>query len=281
MNRTTLYAFAALLAFAPASAAQRRSPRGRAPAPAPAATPETPDLEPPSVATPDGDTLIEAIQAAAVAGTADGARSISLLILRGVPPRVAAEGLDALGVLARPEGASAVLRFLEHRRVSLRRHAVAAAQAIRTPALVRALAGKLSDSDEDVRVEAAVALAEVGNASVAPALFAAFERDLENSGGRLAHEAALAIGRVGSAEDITRLLASLRRAPFRTMSEALRPALARRDLPDAVKLRVVTAVGDLATREAREFLNAVINDARGRETPVVRAARTAAERIAE
>jgi HEAT repeat protein len=178
-----------------------------------------------------------------------------------------------------------VLRFLEHRRASLRRHAVAAAQAIHTPELVRALAGKLGDSDEDVRVETATALGEVGDAAVVPALFAAFDRDLETAsgpeGGRLAHECARAIARVGTADDVTRLLGYLRRAPFRTMADAMRGAMARRDLPEPLKLRVVSAVGDLATREAREFLNAVVADAHGQETPVVRAARTAAERIAE
>src|SRR5204863_438926 len=81
------------------------------------------------------------------------------------------------------------------------------------PALVRALSGKLADVDEDVRVEAAAALAEVGNHDGVEALLAAFERDLETSvgpeGGRLTHETARAIAKVGAADDLQRLLGFL------------------------------------------------------------------------
>lgn len=295
MKHTILVALTVLLAGNSVVHAQRRRERGRnpvasraAPATSPITEPDTqtfPDVELPTTPTPDTDTLIAAIQAAAVSGTPEGARSIAQLILRGVPPRAAAAGLDALGVMGHPEGAPAVMRFLEHRRASLRRHAVAAAAAIHTPELVRALIGKLGDSDENVRIETAAALGEVGNATVVEPLFAAFERDLENTtnpdGGRLAHECAKAIARIGTEEHITRLLGFLRRVPFPTMADAMRAALARRDLSEQLKLRVITAVGDLATGEARAFLQSIVADAHGRETPVVRAARIAAERIAD
>jgi HEAT repeat protein len=167
----------------------------------------------------------------------------------------------------------------------LRRHAIAAAQAIHTPELVTAVSGRLADSDENVRVDAAAALAEIGTPANTPALFAAFERDLEAtnsaSSGRLLHESGKAIARVGSEQDVQRLLGFLRRAPFRSMADAMRAALARNDLPEAFRVRIVQAVGDLATREVREFLNSVIADAHGHENAVTRAARTASDRIAE
>jgi HEAT repeat protein len=282
----------AMPSLADAQAAPRTRTRGRrgrtsttaSSAPPPAATPPAPELEPPAEATPDSDTLLQAIQAAAVSGP-DGAAAISTIILRGVSPRVAAAGLDALGVLAQPIGTHAVLRFLEHRRPLLRRHAIAAAQAIHTPELVTAVSGRLADSDENVRVDAATALAEMGTAANVPALFAAFERDLEATSapnsGRLLHECGKAIARVGTEQDVQRLLGFLRRAPFRSMSDAMRAALGRRDLPEPFRIRIVQAVGDLATREVREFLNSVIADAHGSENAVTRAARTAADRIAE
>jgi HEAT repeat protein len=270
--------------------ARTRGGRGRAATTASAApsaaatTPAAPELQPPTDPTPDSDTLLQAIQAAAVSGP-DGAAAISTVILRGVTPRVAAAGLDALSVLAQPIGTHAVLRFLEHRRPMLRRHAIAAAQAIHTPELVTAVSGRLADSDENVRVDAAAALAEIGTPANTPALFAAFERDLEAtnsaSSGRLLHESGKAIARVGSEQDVQRLLGFLRRAPFRSMADAMRAALARNDLPEAFRVRIVQAVGDLATREVREFLNSVIADAHGHENAVTRAARTASDRIAE
>ena len=271
---------------APLATAQARHPRPAPPhasSDAPASNPD--DLEPPSTPIPDADTVIQLIQTAAVAGNAEGARSISQLLLRGVPPRAAAAGLDALGVLARAEGAPAVLRFLEHRRPMLRRHAIEAATAIHTPELVAALVGRLADSDENVRIEAATALGEVGTPQAAASLFRAFERDLETvagpDGNRLLHESAKSIARIGSVEDLTRLLGYLRRAPFRSMVDALRSALARRDLPEPFKVRIVQRVEDLATREVRDFLTSVVADAHGQESSVARAARTAADRIAE
>jgi HEAT repeat protein len=282
MNRLVCPLIVSLLA--PGAIAQARHPRvAPASSEAPSGNPD--ELQPPPSAVPDADTLIQVIQSAAVAGNAEGARSISELLLRGVPPRAAAAGLDALGVLARPEGAPAVLRFLEHRRPMLRRHAIAAATAIHTPDLVAALVGRLADSDENVRVEAAVAVGEVGNARATPSLFRAFERDLETvsgpDGNRLLHESAKSIARIGSVDDVTRLLGYLRRAPFRSMVDAIRSALGRHDLPEPFKVRIVQRVGDLATREVRDFLTSVVADAHGQESSVARAARTAADRIAE
>lgn len=234
---------------------------------------------------PNADTLIQVIQVAAVSGTADGARSISTLLLRGLPPRAAAAALDALSILGRPEGAPAVLRFLTHHRASLRRHAVAAAQALHTPELVRALAARLGDPDEHVRLEAANALAEVGDSSVVGILFDAFEHDLQDTAnanvGRLAHDCARAIAHAGSPEELQRLLGFLRRAPFNTMSDSMRLALQRTDLPTPFKLRVVAAIGDLATREVKHFLETLAGELPARDASVAAAARAAAERISE
>ncbi|MDP3279246.1 MAG: HEAT repeat domain-containing protein [Deltaproteobacteria bacterium] len=232
----------------------------------------------------DTDTLIAAIQAAAVSGAPEGAESISRLLSNGVPPRAAAAGLDALGVLGLPQGSPAVLRFLEHRRASLRRHAVAAAQSIHSPDLVRALAGKLSDTDEHVRLDAATALATVATSAEIPACMLAFEHDVNGphgaSGSPFAHELAKAIGRVGSPAQVQALLAYLRRAPFATMSDALSMAVRRRDLPEELKLRIVTAVGDLATPSVRPFLQAIASSPRECGAAVSRAASSAADRIA-
>ncbi len=231
----------------------------------------------------DADTLVQAIQAAAVAGTPEGAQSIARLIVNGVPPRAAAAGLDALGVLSRPEGASAILRFLQHRRVTLRRHAIAAAQAIHTPELLAALAGKLTDGDEHVRIDAATALGEVGSQLEVAATFAAFEHEVDTPHGadglRFAHELAKHIARAGNAEQVTQLLTFLRRAPFTTMNEALGIALRRLELPERLRLRIVTDVGNLATAGVRTFLTSVADAPRECGPAVSRAARAAADRI--
>lgn len=231
----------------------------------------------------NAEQLVQAIQLAAVSGGPDGARSISRLLLQGIPPRAAAAGLDALGVLARPEGATAVLRFLEHRRPSLRRHAIAAAQAIHSPELIAALAARLGDSDEKVRIDAATALAEVGGAREVAHAFAAFERDIDSTAGTqeapFARELARLIGRAGTAEHVTRLLGFLRRAPLSTLSDALALAVRRRDIPDPLKVRIVNDVGNLATGGVRAFLQSIADNPRQCGVAASRAARTAADRI--
>ncbi|MFO0557098.1 MAG: HEAT repeat domain-containing protein [Polyangiales bacterium] len=279
------------LASGDAHAQRGRRPRNNTPAQTPPQTPEparptldldtAPDDAPTGGA--DADALVQAIQAAAVAGTAEGALSIARLLMVGSPPRAAAAGLDALGVLGRPEGAVAVLRFLDHRRATLRRHAVAAAQAIHTPELVAALAARLGDSDERVRTEAATALADVGGAREVAQAFAAFERDVDAMNGArgsaLAHELAKLIARAGTADHVTRLLGFLRRAPLETMSDALTIAVRRADIPDPLKVRIVNDVGNLATPGVRAFLTGIADAPRECGAAASRAARTAADRI--
>jgi hypothetical protein len=284
-------AVAASVELASSDVHAQRGRRLRNTTPAPAQTPEparptldldtAPDDAPTAGA--DADALVQAIQAAAVAGTAEGALSIARLLMVGIPPRAAAAGLDALGVLGRPEGAIAVLRFLDHRRATLRRHAVAAAQAIHTPELVAALAARLGDSDERVRTEAATALADVGGAREVAQAFAAFERDVDAMNGArgsaLAHELAKLIARAGTADHVTRLLGFLRRAPLETMSDALTIAVRRGDIPDPLKVRIVNDVGNLATPGVRAFLTGIADAPRECGAAASRAARTAADRI--
>jgi hypothetical protein len=284
---------ATLTSMDAAAQTRRRTPPNRQGTATPAQTPaqapvapqpsldEAPDDAPTGGA--DADALVQAVQAAALADSADGARSIARLLMVGIPPRAAASALDALGVLGLPEGAPAVLRFLDHRRATLRRHAVAAAQAIHTPELVAALAAKLGDSDERVRVEAATALAEVGALREVPQAFAAFERDVDAiqgaRGSALAHELAKLIARAGTQEHVTRLLGFLRRAPLETMSDALTIAMRRADIPDPIKVRIVNDVGNLATPGVRAFLTAIADAPRECGAAASRAARTAADRI--
>lgn len=183
---------------------------------------------------------------------------VSTVLLRGVPPNVAASGLEAIQRSGRAEGSEAVLRFLSHRRPTLRRYAVAAAWAIHTPAMVRAIESSLGDPSAAVREHAARALGEIGDAHSVTALWQALEHDVDRTlrpeGSELAHRAAVSIARRGTPEDITRLLTFMQRASFTAMSEALQAALARTDVPDPIKVNVINAVGNLATPDARTFL---------------------------
>ena len=271
------------------STAQTNAPvAARSPAPAaaePAATPAPTSAVASQTPPIDNSELIHRIEAAAVRPSAEAARTISQIILRGPAPEVIVAGLNALGVVGRPEGAAAVARFLRHRRPAIRRQAIAAARTVHTPSVIEALADLLGDPDEAVRRDAAVALAEIGNRSVVQQVLEAFERDLEDAtgpqGGPLTQPCALGIGKFGGADDITRLMAFLGRAPLQALTDAARPALRRSDLPEAFRVDLVNSIGRLATRDVRNFLNAVIAEAAAPDNAIARTARDAAARIAE
>src|SRR4051812_15597530 len=76
-------------------------------APRPVASHPTPSPAP-SSAPEDDATLMRQMQAAAVSASPAGAQQIAQILARGPSPTVIAAGLDALSVMGRPEGASAV-----------------------------------------------------------------------------------------------------------------------------------------------------------------------------
>jgi HEAT repeat protein len=229
------------------------------------------------------DDTLARIQRAATGDPRRGAVEISSALLAGVEPQVAAAGLDTLGVLARPESADAILRYLDHRRVSLRRRALIAAARLHTPAMLRAIEARLGDSDPEVRAEAARTLADVGDPTSVRALWAAFEREasggLGSEGSALLQESAHALGARGGEQDVDRLLTFLRRAPFGALARAFEASLRRPELPNPLKLRVVQALAGIATPQARELLTRLVDEHRGRPTPAIDAARSAVSRI--
>lgn len=228
------------------------------------------------------DTLAR-IQRAATGDARRGALEISSALLAGVEPQVAAAGLDTLGVLARPESADAILRYLDHRRVSLRRRALIAAARLHTPAMLRAIDARLGDSDADVRAEAARTLADVADPTSVRSLWAAFEHEagtgLGSEGSPLLQESARALGSRGTDQDVERLLTFLRRAPFGALARAFEASLRRADVTNPVKLHVVNAIAGIATPQARELLTRLVDEHRGRPTPAIDAARSAVARI--
>lgn len=231
----------------------------------------------------NADDTLARIQRAATGDPRRGTLDIASALLAGVQPHVAAAGLDTLGVLARPESADAILRYLDHRRVSLRRRALIAAARLHTPAMLRAIEVRLGDSDPEVRAEAARTLADVADATSIRALWAAFEREagtgLGSEGTALLGESARALGARGADQDVERLLTFLRRTPFGAMSRAFEVALRRADVTNPVKVRVVQALAGIATPQARELLTRLVDEHRGRPNPVIEAARTAVSRI--
>lgn len=259
-----------LTLFSPAAFAQEHPPAAD-----PGALPAPWDTD-------DSDELVRLFNGAIVRNAPGQIPLVNAVLLRGVTPAVAAVGLEVIQRSGRAEGAPAVMRFLTHRRPTLRRYAVAAAWALHTPALLRAIENSLADPVPAVREHAARALGATGDAHAILALWLAFEHDVDRTltpaGSELAHLAAVGIARRGTAEDITRLLTFLQRASFSAMGDALQTALGRADLADPVKLSILTAVGNLATPDAHTFLTDYIRVA-PRNSALSRQAMVAASHI--
>jgi HEAT repeat protein len=219
------------------------------------------------------DELLAAIRDVSAAPRPEAVAPLVARIREGLPPDLLEAAVDALAALASPEAAPVLADLATHRRPAIRLRAVRAIAACHAPDAERVLVPRLQDSSADVRAAAAAALADVGTASSADVLFAAFDRDVPGSGAALAH--------VARDEHVARILGYLERRPFSVMREILAPMLARRDLSNASRLEIVSRVSELASPDARAFLEAFVAAQPRPRDAVARAAAIAAARLAQ
>jgi hypothetical protein len=136
------------------------------------------------------------------------------------------------------------------------------------------LIAALGDSASNVRVAAAATIGVLGLKDALPTLFVAFERRIAGAG----HS----IGKLAGEADLERILGFFGTRPFPEVKPILDDLLMRKDLGDKVKMRIVGQVQELATGEARAFLQALVDaPPEGVSGRVVHAARDAAMRITQ
>jgi HEAT repeat protein len=164
----------------------------------------------------------------------------------GLPPELLDSALDALAALKDPQAAELLAQLSQHRRPSVRVRAVRALGALKRPETEAALARALRDLDPDVRQAAAEAFGELPNTAHFDVLFTAFERGVSGAG--------RAVGKQASEAQIGQVLGALGRVPLTSLTPVFDALLARRDLSEAAKLRVITALTELGTAEARGYL---------------------------
>ena len=212
------------------------------------------------------------IEGLGMLGSPRGVDPLAARIRRGLPPDLLDAAIDTLMVLGRPEAGPVLFELAAHRRPAVRTHAAQAIAACRPRGAERVLVAALSDLDPGVRGAAASALGELGLAGAVDSLLLALDRDVP--------EAGPALGRTVGPSEVPALLSRLGRVPFGTMRAALGEVLARRELPARARLEVVSRMAELATPEARAFLeDAVASMGVPASDPVRRAAQDALERI--
>jgi hypothetical protein len=220
----------------------------------------------------DAAQIQSGIEAIGLSGEDRGVAVIVARVRRGLPPELLESALDTLAVLGHPSAGPLLIELLSHRRQSIRLRAVQALATCHPAGADQALSSALSDSSSEVRAAAATALGDVGGVAAMDQLFLAFDRGVT--------EAGHAIGRIARPADITRMLGLLGHVPFTQMGPILADMLGRDTVPSRSRLEIVSALGELASAEARGLLEQYVHAHPGTD-PVTRAAEAAAARIAQ
>lgn len=221
---------------------------------------------------PDSDQIRQAIEALSVTPSAQAVELLTKRIETGLSPDLLAAAMDALLAINHASAGPVLYELATHRRADVRLKAVDIIVHIRPTGAERALVTSLSDSSPRVRGAAAMGLGQLKAKSAMESLFLSLDRGT--------FEAAHAIALMAGPSEIDRLLNYIGHVPFDTMTPALDELLARRDVADRKKLDVIAKLQEIATPEARDFLQRFIESlSPNNHTPVRRAAEDAVTRI--
>jgi HEAT repeat protein len=222
----------------------------------------------------DRETVANGIQNLGLLGKSAAVAPMLRRIRRGLPPDLLELAIMTLTALGHKDAGPMLFELAMHRRPLIRTRAVEAIAAVNPPGAESALVAALSDSDSQVRSAAATGLGEVGTKSSLDTLFHALDRGVM--------ESAAAIGKLIPADRVDRLLGYLDRIPFRSLSPAFDQVLAREDVTEKAKLKVIAGLQDLATSEIKGYLVDFLGSAGESASPaIIRAVRSAVQLIAD
>jgi HEAT repeat protein len=181
-----------------------------------------------------------------------GAPLVEQLLGRGASVAVLSRAIETLGILAQPSSGAALAPYAQHRTAELRRGALRALIATKSPVAGDVLRKALRGSDASLRAIAARGLGQLGVRAAVPELFNVLPKDVA--------EAAQALGQLcvgAECEKLTNLLGKLR---FEVMESAIVPLLLRppADVPDELKLKLIERLRRMATGPANQLLQTAL-----------------------
>lgn len=224
--------------------------------------------------TTDHDQIETGIQSLGLLGTPAAVAPIMARVRAGLPPDLLETSIVTLMALGQPEAAPLYFELVEHRRPEIRLRAIEAIVALKPKSAEPALQKALADGDPKVRSAAALALGELHATGSVEVLFSALDR------GTL--EASQAIGQALGADQVPRLLGYLGKIPFHGLGPAFSELLLRKDIAEKDKLRIVSRLQDVGTREIKEYFSELVAaNASKLAPPVHRAILRAMQEIAE
>jgi len=188
-----------------------------------------------------------------VAGKDGGGKQLTAAIVAkikdGLPRELLKKALDTLGDLEDPNAAEAGVMYLAHRDPEVRLAAVHCLGGSKGPVATKALREALGDLDARVHSMAATHLGTTKAAEAVPDLILALDKGVTS--------AAVSIGMLCDEKSCDGLLERMKSKPFDVISSGLEQVLARKEIKDEYKIKVITQVRELASQKAREFLQSV------------------------
>jgi len=246
-----LPSFAGLAGFARTTLAAPAKAAKAAPAAAPKSKLDLTSLKKTLEAGDESETL-KALDIIAKSGDPAGATLVELLLSRGASVTVLSRAIDTLGIMAQPSSGAALAPYAQHRTPELRRAALRALIATKSPLAGDVLRHALHGSDPSQRAIAARGLGELGVRAAVPELFSVLPKDVA--------EAAQSLGQLCVGDECEKFLNLLGRLRFEVMESGLVPILLRpqADVPDELKLKLIERLRRMATQPANALLQAAL-----------------------
>lgn len=170
---------------------------------------------------------------------------------KGLPRELVKKALEALADLEDPNAVPGCDIYMSHRDSEVRIAALKCLGAAKGPAATKSIRAALGDTDPRVHATAATLLGDVKATDSVGDLIVAFDKGV--------NEAAVSIGILcaPAGGECDQLLNRMKSKPLDVVFSGLQQILARKDVPDEYKKKVITQVRELASGKAREFLEGV------------------------
>jgi HEAT repeat protein len=245
----------ALVVAAPTVSAAPPKASAKADKAAPAGPPK-PKLDVPAVQkqleSGDEAQALAALDAIQKSGDPVGAALVEVLLSRGASAPVLARAIETLGIMALPGSGAALVPYVQHRTPELRRAALRALIATKSPLAGDVLRRALHGNDAAQRSIAARGLGQLNVRAAVPELFGVLPKDVA--------EAAQSLGQLCVGAECEKLIGLLGKLRFEVMESGIVPLLLRpqADVPDELKLKVIERLRRMATQPANQLIQTAL-----------------------